>query len=463
MVVMALLMAGCVTEQDMPQIEEEVLSKEVLAEEVQVDDVSSATPEGTGWNISLLGVREDSLWQSDIASWKEDGDCYVEMELEEKGEKNIYGGILLKDVVAMIDDPSGGMPYEFQETLWLEGYDITLTSADGYSATFTTAEASFDEVLLVDTIDGEAVNPRIAGNLTGKAWVQDLAEIELGLEPVDLVSNTFEFILEINGTTSVYTIGELEAMPLYIEDKGSFTNSYGNTTAAVYGGVKLIPLLSQFMKVTSDSAIKVIAMDGYEMNYGGEMLLDQEDGEWILAFKENGEYLPEDPGYIRLVKVGPDEPNITGHVSARMIKKIVTEGEPFKDFELTIIEDEITEVFDRQTLQSGVVTNKNRVVYYDRKNDLDVPYMGISIWRLLERLDGYSAVKIEAADGFSITLDNSQLEGNDDVILAMYTGYDDQLLGDEDWPLRLIWDKNAEIVPDGIKAVRNVVSISLIY
>lgn len=432
-----------------------------IAEEV--DTVSTATPGGSGWMITLQGVRDDELWQSQFESWSENKGSYVEMNLEKKGETNLYGGILLRDIVAMIDDPSGGMPYEFKEVLWNDGYDITLTADDGYSATFSTTEVSSEEILLVGTIDGESVTPQIAGNITGKAWIRSLTEISLSLAPVDLDSNTFEFLLDINGHISSYTIKELEAMPIYVEDRGSFTNSHGNTTSGVYGGVKLIPFLSGFMEVTPETAIKIVAMDGYEMDYGGEMLLEQSDGDWILAFKENGEYMPEDPGYIRLVKVGPEEPNITGHVSARMIKKIVTEGIPFKDFTLTLVDKDFTEIFDRQTLQSGVITNKNRIDYYDRKSDMNIPYMGISIWRLLERPTGYSAITIEAADGYSVTLDNNQLEKNDDVILAMYTGEDDQLLNDKEWPLRLVWDKESIIVPEGIKAVRNVTKITLIY
>lgn len=429
-----------------------------------VDSVSSATPAGEGWSINLAGVRDEEIFQSHFESWKESEDgAYHEMELEKKGEINLYGGLLLKDIVAIVDDPSGGMPFIFQEEVWTEGYDITLTAADGYSATFSTVDAPFDEVLLVDTIDGEPVSPRIAGNITGKAWVHDLVEIELSLAPVDLAMNSFEFLMEINGSTMSYTISELEAMDIYIEDNGSFTNSHGNTTDSVYGGVKLIPLLSEYMEVTSESAIRLIAMDGYEMGYGGDMLLDEADGVWILAFKENGEYMPEDPGYIRLVKVGPDNPNITGHVSARMIKKIVTEGVPFRDFELELVQADLTEIFDRQTMQSGVVTNRNRVTYYDRKTDDDVAYMGISLWRLLERPQGYQAITIEASDGFSITLDSTQVEGNDDVIVAMYTGDDDQLLGDDEWPLRLVWDKDASVVPDGIKSIRNISRIVLEY
>jgi hypothetical protein len=429
-----------------------------------VDAVSTATPGGQGWMVTLTGVREDELWQSDFESWEtgEEG-AYVQMDLEKKGNTNRYGGILFRDIVAIVDDAAGGMPYVFRDSLWEEGYEITLTASDGYSATFATSDYRADEILLADTLDGEKVPPMIVGNITGKAWVRDLASIELSLAPVDLALNDFEFVLDVNGSVTSYTIADLEGMDIYIEDKGSFTNSYGNRTDSVYGGVKLVPLLSRFMEVTPETAIRVVSMDGYEMSYGGEMLLDQGDGDWILAFKENGEYMPEDPGYIRLVKAGPENPNITGHISARMIKKIATEGEPFRDFELTVAEDGITEVFDRQTLQSGVMANRDRVSYYDRKADRDIEYRGIALWRMLERLSGYTAVTIAAGDGFSVTLDNSQIEGNDDVILAMFTGEDDQLLDGSEWPLRLVWDKDAALVPDGIKAVRNVTDIILVY
>lgn len=428
-----------------------------------VDAVSSATPGGEGWKIGLFGVRQDEIWESDLEEWQTGSGAYRVMSLEKRGTTNRYGGIPLSSIVAMVDDTDGGMPYSFQRSLWNEGYDVTVTAADGYSYTFSTLDVPPDEILLVTEIDGEPVSPMIAGNITTRAWIRDLAEIELSLAPVALEANDFTFELEINGVFASYTIAELEAMPIYVEDRGEYTNSYGNTFGAVWGGVKLVALLEQFMNLTPDSSIKIVAMDGYEMNYGGDMLLDQADGDWILAFKEDGEYMPEDPGYIRLVKVGPGNPNIDGHASARMIKRIVSEDGPFLDFELTIQERDGVESFDRQTMQSGVVTNRNRVTYYDRRGDEDVPYMGIAVWRLLERLQGYSAVTFEAADGFSVTLENEQLEGNDDVILAMYTGAEDTLLDESEWPLRLVWDKDAEVVPEGIKSVRNIVRLILVY
>ncbi len=294
-----------------------------------VNSVSPATPEKTGWEISLTGVRTDKLWQSQYNSWKETEGFYTTVELEKKGKTKIYKGISLDHIIAIVDDLSGEYPFTFQKDLWKKGYDITLTAKDGYSFTFSTEKLSAKEIYLIDNLDGKDIPPMIAGNINGKAWVKNLAEIELGLTPVTLNNSNFEFILEINGRASSYTICELEDLPIYIEDKGQYTNSYGNVFSGVYGGVKLLPLLSQFMDVKPETTIKIIATDGYEMDYSGETLLDQENGDWILAFKENGEYMPEDPGYIRLLKVGPQKPNIDGKLSARMIKKIICTGGVF--------------------------------------------------------------------------------------------------------------------------------------
>ncbi len=134
-------------------------------------------------------------------------------------------------------------------------------------------------------------------------------------------------------------------------------------------------------------------------------------------------------------------------------------------------------------MQSGVSCHNRTVTYYDRKNDLDIIYTGIPLWRLLAYSDdqdyaphmqdssiisynrdaateGYEVV-ISAADGFAITLNSSQLDKNDDVIIAMYR--DGEELPESDFPLVIVWDKDAETVPEGIKAVRNIASIELLF
>ena len=65
-----------------------------------------------------------------------------------------------------------------------------------------------------------------------------------------------------------------------------------------------------------------------------------------------------------------------------------------------------------------------------------------------------------ATDGFSVSLDSGQIDRNDEVILAALK--DGEELPEREWPLILVWDKDAETVPAGIKGVRNVNEIQLV-
>jgi hypothetical protein len=69
-------------------------------------------------------------------------------------------------------------------------------------------------------------------------------------------------------------------------------------------------------------------------------------------------------------------------------------------------------------------------------------------------------VKITAADGFEISLAADELEGNNDVIIAMFYG-DGSELSDREFPLIIVWDENAEVIPAGIKAVRSISRITV--
>ncbi len=421
-----------------------------------VDAVSQATPEGVGWMITLTGVRSDEIYESDIDAWIEyNPDMLREFSFEKKGETRIYEAIPLSAIIAICDDADGSMPYTFDKELWDSGYDITLNSADGYAATFDTAEFDSEDIYIALSQDGEKTPPMIIGEIGGQFWIKELTTIELSLAPVVLEENGFEFILEIGDLRSVYTLAELQAHPHYIEDTGEYKNSHDIIFSHIWGGVKLVDLIGDTIALTADQTVTIVSTDGYEMDYSGQQLLDQADGTWILAFIEDGEYMPEDPGYMRLVKVGPKNPQITGHISAKMIKKVFIEDVSFKDFTLTLESVDGSEILDRQTIQSGVTTHKSVVGYYHSKSDTVIEYMGIPLYELFSHYPEYKSVTIEAADGFSITLAAEQLEGNTDVILAMYYG-DGGELSEREQPLVIAWDQDALMIPEGIKAVRNV-------
>ncbi len=449
----ALLISGCTTASQSPS--------GLVIEETEADAVAHATPKGTGWIISISGVREDEIWESNFEKWKEmEGSEYGEYMFQLKGEDTSFMAIPFKNIIAMVDDPDATMPYAFDAELWKSGYQITFTASDGYSATINTADFAVEDLYIADAMRGEKVAPMLTGNISTQFWVKELASITADLKPVSLAENNFELILDIGEKHAVKTIAELEKLPYYIEDKGNYTNSYDNNFQYIWGGVKIVDLIEEYASLTPEMTVVIEAMDGYAMTYSASQLLDNSDGDWILAFKENGEYMPEDPGYIRLVKVGPNNPNITGHVSARMIKKIIIKDVAFKDFSLDLIQNGRTEVMDRQTLQSGVTTSRTKVAFFNKKAGEAVEYLGIPVYVLLERYTDYKTVTVQAADGYSISLNAAELAGNDDVIIAMFYG-DESELSESEFPLVIVWDQDAAIVPAGIKAVRNISALIL--
>jgi len=62
--------------------------------------------------------------------------------------------------VAMADGADHSHPYIFDRDLWTRGYDITLVAADGYSATFNTADIGPDALYIADNENGKPVQAR---------------------------------------------------------------------------------------------------------------------------------------------------------------------------------------------------------------------------------------------------------------------------------------------------------------
>lgn len=424
------------------------------------DTSTHATPGGTGWKIELEGVRNDELWESDITIWvKHAPDLIQKQKFERKGKTDEYSLIPLDKILAAVDDADGSTPYRFQQKLWNDGYEVTLTASDGFSAGFLSSDYPINQLFVAIEKNGKAIKPMLIGKLPSQYWIKDLAAINLGLAPVNLASNEFTLEMNLGNERRGYTLKELKNHPYYIEDKGRYTNSHGNTFEHIWGGVKLIDLINDSLKLSDGQTIRIASTDGYEMDYSAEQLLDQNDGVWILAFMEDGEYMPEDPGYIRLVKVGPQNPDITGHISAKMIKSVNIKENEFIDFSITLETPDGIEKMDRQTFQSGVSTHKTQVNYYDRKNSQIIQYMGFPLYELFSRYT-YSTVTLTAEDGFAVTLKAEEIIGNKDVIIAMYYG-DGSELSDREKPLVLSWDIDASLIPDGIKAIRNINRITI--
>jgi hypothetical protein len=446
-------------------------------------DAASAASAAADWSVALTGIRSENLSQSYYQKLKAAGQNYLRKTVDKKGISVEYSGLSLAAILAMVDGSDSNHPFSFDAERWAQGYDIVLTAADGYSVSFSTKDVAPQALILADTEAGTYLaKPITVGDAPKNLWVKDIVSISTSLAPSPASSEAeaFNLELDINGMKESLSLAELEKDAAYLEGTGSYTTSAGTKYTNVYGGVSLSALLGRYMDLKAQDAVTFVATDGYEMTYPGSLILNESDGKWLLAFKVDGDYLPKDPGYIRTIKVGPQAPNIDGHSSVKMIQRIVVSQEGFKDFTLNY-SGKMEGSLDRSTVQSCVSCH-GREVAFERK-DVKANYKGFPLHLLLAYADdpsyaphkqgsdilaydataaktGYG-VEVIAEDGYSIKLDSRDLHENNDIILAMYR--ESESLGPEEFPLVLVWDKNTKRLPEGIKNVKRVSSIRLLF
>lgn len=447
------------------------------------DSTSAASAVQNSWAIELSGARRDTLTMAYYQKIKAAGKDYVQKMVDKRGVATTYAGLPLRAILAMVDGQDSAHPYVFDADLWAKGYEVTLTAADGYSATFSTKDIAPDALILADTEAGKYLaRPMVVGDAAKSLWVKEIASITTSLAASRAVSEAVSFALEIdiNGTKASVSLAELEKDPSYMEATGSYTTSAGTKYTNVYGGVRLAEILGRYMSLSADDSVSFVATDGYEMTYPGSLVLDEADGVWLLAFKVDGDYLPKDPGYIRTIKVGPGNPNIDGHLSVKMIQRVVVKQKDFKDFSISY-SGKMDGSLDRPTIQSCVSCHKKEVIF-ERKGASGA-YTGFPLHLLLAYADdpkyaphkqatgipaydaaaakaGYK-VEVVADDGYTITLDSRELDANDEVIVAMYK--EGAGLSPDEFPLVLVWDKGATRLPAGIKNVKRIKSIRLVF
>ncbi len=439
----------------------------------------AAPPANTGWSIQLKGIRDQLLWESFYNEAKTHASHYVKKTVDKKGVATVYEGMPLRLIIAMIDGKDAEHAWNFDKELWAAGYDVTLTASDGYSATFNTKDLAADALILADRENGTPIKAMIVGDSPKNLWVKDLAAITTSLSPNLLSKAAADFSLElsINGAQAVFSLKELEKLPIYMESRGAYTTSAGTRYEGVYGGVRLHDLVKTYAEISPTDSITFVAMDGYEMTYPGSRILDKSEGDWLLAFKLDGDYLPKDPGYLRTILVGPKTPNIDGHLSVRMVKKIVVKQKDFADFTLSMM-GKMNASLDRSTIQSCVSCHRKSVTF-ERKG-ISAEYTGVPLWLLMGYVDdlkyaphkqdtaiktyddaaaaaGYT-IAIKAADGYTVSLDSKFVNRNSNLIVAMYKN--GEKLPPEEAPLVLVWDKSMAGVPETLKNVKMISSVA---
>ena len=281
------------------------------------------------------------------------------------------------------------------------------------------------------------------------------------------------------GETRSYTMADLGLLES-VTAPGTFTNSASVDYTATYSGVPFSALIGN---APSDGTVRVTASDGYSMNYPVSQLLDRSTAAWILAYLENDWWMPLDPGYLRVVQVGADNPHFTSSLSARMVTRIEVLGE-YTAYTLTV-SGETTRVFTRGELEAGIGCPCHTETVSTTMKGVTASYSGLPLWRLLAYVDGGSAPAPEqglhydevdfndalAAEGYMVVLTAS--DGYTQSVPASVIAHDDRFIvafkkdgkfldPSSEGAMRFVFDDSV-VFPDGVslKSVKFLVSISI--
>jgi hypothetical protein len=265
--------------------------------------------------------------------------------------------------------------------------------------------------------------------------------------------------------TFTYTMDEIEALDT-ITAPGTFTNSASVDYTATYTGVPLTTLIGN---VAGDVTILVTASDGYSMNYPAEMFQDTSEGTWILAYKENGAYMPLDPGYLRVVQVNSEGVHFSSSLSARMVTRIEVLGS-YEPYSLGVI-GAVDRVLTRGELEAGVGCPCHTSTVSVTSKGVTSEYSGLPLWRLIAYVDDETfpsleqgihyedsdfndglastayAIDLIASDGYTQTV-TSDLIAHDDRFIVAFKKDGVFLDPDSDGYMRFVFDDSVELPAD---------------
>ena len=289
----------------------------------------------------------------------------------------------------------------------------------------------------------------------------------VGTAPEEAPSDDVLLAVVKGDATLSYSLADLEALDV-ASGPGTFTNSAGVDYTATYTGVPLTTLIGN---VPADSSIRVIASDGYSMNYAVGTIADTTEGIWILAFMENGEYMPHDPGPLRIVQIGEGNPHFASSLSARMVERIEVRG-AYEKYAL-LLTGAVERLFSREELEAGIGCPCHTLTVTATSNDETHTYTGLPLWRLIAYVDdetspaaeegihyndedfnddlaatAYSVV-LTASDGYTQTVTSDLIARNDRFIIAFKI--DGVFLDPKsDGYMRFVYDDSVEL-PEGVR------------
>jgi len=325
------------------------------------------------------------------------------------------------------------------------------------------------ETLSLDTDDCEAAALADGILVSDVAWVLDEWDGSTMSLPETLDTVPWAEIAKVEVVAPKlhrFTLRDLVTSHEVVVGRGTYVPAIGAEVERKWAGVPLTVLLGNW---PDDAQVEAVAEDGYRMLYSyGE--LEDEDSRWILAFMEDGEYMPFDPGHFRLVRIGSEIPRFEAARSGKMIVRVKVEGvyEPYR----LHLEGHVERELSREVLEAGVgCPCKTYSVQGEGPGGESYSYTGLPLWRLVAYVDderyppeergihyddehfndrlaqtGYTVV-IEGREGHRAEVPSELLARDDRYLLALKR--EGRFLSTEDGgPVTFVWDAQAESTKD---------------
>ena len=279
-------------------------------------------------------------------------------------------------------------------------------------------------------------------------------------------SPTGEVVLTLIGSeTKTLTMDQIKALPA-VEGQAGIISSTGKITPpTLFKGVPLAILAAQVGGADSTMGIEIGAEDGYSMtfsydqvNQGDFTTYDPATGDEvtnagkltpILAYEMDGKPLDQkQDGNLRLVIISEKNNQVVdGHWSVKFINTLTVK--PLAADWTLNLEGAIADSVDRGSFESCSSGSCHGSSWTDGKAQ---EWSGTPLYLIAGRVDdenkhstgaynatlakaGYT-IELQAADGYSVMLDSTKIDGRKDILLAYQVNNNN--LTEKDFPLRLV-------------------------
>lgn len=280
-------------------------------------------------------------------------------------------------------------------------------------------------------------------------------------------ADSSESVLEVVGPegSRLYTLEELRALPSR-EGYGGLKSSTGRITPPVLiKGVLLEELFAEVGGLPEESAVGIVAKDGYEMTMSAQqarsgdfITYDMVTGEEktidealsvVVAYEYDGRPLdPESDGPLRLFALSSKQNQvIDGHWTVKWVTKVQVKA-IVQEWTL-MLKGRLSEEMDRSTFESGSAEGCHGQDWTDAEGNA---WKGIPLYLLVGRIDddvahegpaynrelaqaGYM-VRITTAGGDSVEVSSESMYYNKALIVAYEMN--GEPLSEDYWPLRLV-------------------------